>query len=367
MSLVEEVRALRLQNIDNDKRILLLHMEEFTGMNEVVVTGLEIKPCAVSADVKSHTVKAGDSLTLNTNITKQQTEPVLWYFNDTRIALINGDSNKSCLYDGEGGRFRDRLEVNYESGSLTITNITAEHTGRYEARIIRSESTGTSQNLNRKPKCDGTKVIQKEINVGETLRTLFVSVSGVFNNASETFLKVGGSVSLNTDVIKQPQVPVLWYFNDTLIALINGDPNKSCLYDGAGGIFKDRLEVDYETGSLNITNLTAEHTGRYEAEIIRIKGEGTSQSMNRKPKCDGTKVTPKNNSLGDTIKTYFVSVSGVSDSWLSAGAVAGICVAVLLIAVLVGLLIYCLWNRDKRGKYHLLYRYKYRTKHLLSA
>ncbi|XP_056304002.1 uncharacterized protein LOC130216138 isoform X2 [Danio aesculapii] len=133
-----------------------------------------LRDVVVAAEIK---VMEGDSLTLNTDVTKQQHDKILWYFNDTRIALINGEASKSCLYDGEGGRFRDRLKVDYESGSLTITSITAKHTGVYEAELIRRESAGISQSLNRKPKCDGTKVTQKMSTIGETIKTYFVSVS----------------------------------------------------------------------------------------------------------------------------------------------------------------------------------------------
>lgn len=131
---------------------------------------------------------------------------------------------------------------------------------------------------------------------------------------------------------KQQHDTILWYYNDTRIALINGDASKSCLYDGEGGRFRDRLEVDYETGSLIITNVTAEHTGVYEAEIIRSESPGNSQSLNKNPKCDHTKVIKKQNKMGDTINTLVVTVS---DSRLSAGAIAGIGVAVSVLLVIV--------------------------------
>ncbi|XDV23961.1 hypothetical protein PO909_028288, partial [Leuciscus waleckii] len=69
----------------------------------------------------------GKSVPLNTGVNKQKRDKMLWYFNDILIAQINGEAGKSCLYDGEDGRFRDRLEVDYETGSLTITNIRSEH------------------------------------------------------------------------------------------------------------------------------------------------------------------------------------------------------------------------------------------------
>lgn len=141
----------------------------------------------VAAEIKI--VTEGDLLTLNTDVTKQQQDKILWYFNNSRIALINGEASKSCLYDGEGGIFRDRLEVDYKSGSLTITNITAEHTGVYEAELIRRESAGTSQSLNRKPKCDSTKVILKMSTIGQIIKTYHLSVSVPPSRPGEAFEK----------------------------------------------------------------------------------------------------------------------------------------------------------------------------------
>ncbi|XP_059424824.1 uncharacterized protein LOC132159327 [Carassius carassius] len=129
------------------------------------------------AEVKS--VKEGDCVTLNTDVTKQQHDDMMrWYFNDRLIALINGHPNTSCLYDGEDGRFRDRLKVDYETGYLTIMNITTEHTGRYEADIIRSGSSGKRQSLNRTGKCNRTKIINKSSNRGEIIKSIRLTVSG---------------------------------------------------------------------------------------------------------------------------------------------------------------------------------------------
>ncbi|XP_051763504.1 uncharacterized protein LOC127519873 [Ctenopharyngodon idella] len=130
-------------------------------------------------------VMEGNSVTLNTGVTKQQRDKMLWYFNDTLIALINGEASKSCLYDGEGGRFRDRLEVDYETGSLTITNISPEHAGRYEANFIQSKSSGTSHSLNRNSKCDSTK-IRKMSNIGDTIKTFILSVSASLSVPDKT-------------------------------------------------------------------------------------------------------------------------------------------------------------------------------------
>lgn len=206
-------------------------------------------------------------------------------------------------------------------------------------------------------------------------------VEGVFGHThavkSVTVME-GDSVNLSINVSKKNHEPVLWYFGDIRIALINGEPSTSCLYYGVGGMFRDRLEVDYKTGSLIITNIRPEHTGPYEAEIIRSTSTGKSQSLNRNSKCDGTKIINKTSE--DIIKSFNLTVnasdsgknkndgqiepqdkekktssglsSDVSGSGLSSGAVAGICVGVLLlVAAAVGVMIFrCRSSRKDKGK-----------------
>ncbi|XDV24132.1 hypothetical protein PO909_028389 [Leuciscus waleckii] len=141
----------------------------------------------VFGDEVSVSVMEGDSVTLKTGVTKQQRDKMLWYFEDTRIALINGHHNTSCLYDGEDGRFRDRLDVDYETGSLTIRDIRSEHAGRYEAELIRSESSGKRQSLNRNRKCDSTKITRKISSThDDTIKIFSVTVSASLSDQDET-------------------------------------------------------------------------------------------------------------------------------------------------------------------------------------
>ncbi|KAK7126492.1 hypothetical protein R3I94_017845 [Phoxinus phoxinus] len=155
------------------------------------------------------TVMEGDSVTLNTGVTKQQRDKMLWYFNDTLIALINGEPNTSCLYDGEGGRFRDIVDVDFKTGSLTIRDITTEHAGRYEANFIQSRSSGTSESLNRNSKCDSTKIIRKMSNIGDTIKIVSASVfnkSKKMGNWKESEKKCSG---LSSTVVAGIVVAVL--------------------------------------------------------------------------------------------------------------------------------------------------------------
>ncbi|KAI2646832.1 tRNA pseudouridine synthase B [Labeo rohita] len=187
----------------------------------------------------------------------------------------------------------------------------------------------------------------------------------------------GKSVFLYSDVTKQQRDKMLWYFDDTLIALINGEPSKSCMYDGEGGMFRDRLKVDYATGSLTITNIRPEHTGRYEANFIQSKSSGTSHNLNRNSKCNSTKIIKKMSNIGDTVKTFSVSVIASlsypdqiskeldnmekkqefeKDSVLSLIPIVGICgsvSAVLLMVAVVGVM-YCRYRSANKGKYQVL-------------
>ncbi|XP_065099482.1 uncharacterized protein [Paramisgurnus dabryanus] len=95
-------------------------------------------------EVKSVSVMEGDSLTLHTDTEILSAHQILWRFetDGTLIAKINKDTNKTSIYDDVlDGRFRDRLQVNNQTGDLTITNITTQHTGLYQLTISSRQTT----------------------------------------------------------------------------------------------------------------------------------------------------------------------------------------------------------------------------------
>ncbi|KAK9967299.1 hypothetical protein ABG768_001706 [Culter alburnus] len=87
----------------------------------------------------------GDSVTLNTDVTNVQSkDQILWMFGprETRIAEIYkqiidmSDSNET---------FGHRLQLDRQSGSLTIRNIRSEHSGLYKLQIISNRGTSNQR------------------------------------------------------------------------------------------------------------------------------------------------------------------------------------------------------------------------------
>ncbi|XP_067271507.1 uncharacterized protein [Pseudorasbora parva] len=251
------------------------------------------------ADTGEVSVMEGDSVTLHTGVKKTQQDRIRWYYKDTRIAQINGDPSKICtdVQCNEGTEsFRDRLKLDHQTGSLTIVNLKTEDSGDYYLKIFSISS------------------------IRE--KTFSVSVIGL-PSAEQDKMKTksvmkGEPVTLEPGVINNPNDVMTWYFNDTLIAEITGDQSQICADDQCKERFRDRLKLDHQTGSLNITHTRTTDSGLYKLQI--------SSSLRRLRRSISSE------------KSFDVIVI---DSGLSA-VVAGISVTVLLLvsAVAAGVIYY---------------------------
>lgn len=86
----------------------------------------------------------GECANLNTDVHELQRDAlILWMFGpeDNLIAKADMENKKMATYDGVNGRFRDRLKLDHQTGSLTITNITNTDCGLYKLKIISSRET----------------------------------------------------------------------------------------------------------------------------------------------------------------------------------------------------------------------------------
>ncbi|KTF87355.1 hypothetical protein cypCar_00046001, partial [Cyprinus carpio] len=256
-------------------------------------------------DTDKVTMMKGDSITLQTGVKTILLEDIKWYYNNIRIAQINGDQSYICtdVQCNEGTeRFRDRLKLDHQTGSLTIMNINTTDSGEYELKII------------------------SRSNISEKIFS--VTVLDVSDTEQDEMkrksVKEGESVTLDTGVIKTPNDLMRWYFIDSLIAEITGDQSKICTDVQCNEVterYRDRLKLDHQTGSLTITNTRTTDSGEYKLQII--------SSIHRHRR-----------SINITSwKTFIVTVFDVA---LSSAAVAGICVCVLLIvAAAAGVVYYC--------------------------
>ncbi|XP_042604635.1 uncharacterized protein LOC109046082 [Cyprinus carpio] len=205
---------------------------------------------ADSDAVKSVTVMQGDSVSLQTNTELQIDDVIMWTFglSETRIAEINKEYRIFSTYDVLDGRFRDRLKLDHQTGSLIITNTRTTDSGLYGVKIIRNRT-----------------VISHRFNL---------TVSGVFADSDavkSVSVMEGDSVSLHTNTELQTHDEIIWTFrlSETRIAHINKEYRIFSTFDVLDGRFRDRLKLDHQTGSLTITNTTTTDNGLYGVEIIR--------------------------------------------------------------------------------------------------
>ncbi|XP_016372895.1 uncharacterized protein LOC107712209 [Sinocyclocheilus rhinocerous] len=292
--------------------------------------------------MKSVSVMEGDSVTLNTDVKVQRDDHTLWMFGpqERRIAEIH---RQTIYIDATNTIFEKRLQMDNQTGSLTIRNIRTEHTGLYKLQNINNRgtsnkrfsvtvyallpvpvitsnssncsSTSPSSSQNCSLLCSVLNVsdvtlswykgnsLLSSISVSDLSISLSLSLeveyqdtnaySCVLNDPfskqttkldisqlcqmcldkTQTPVSVteGDSVTLHTDVMEvKMKDQILWMFECrpaqlTIIAEILN--NNIFIYDCDDLRFKDRLQLDGQTGNLTITNTNKTDSGVYKLQI----------------------------------------------------------------------------------------------------
>ncbi|XP_067252627.1 uncharacterized protein [Chanodichthys erythropterus] len=91
----------------------------------------------LTVNVKSVSVKEGNPVLLQTGTEIQTDDIILWTFGPKNRLVVKSESGKMNI----GKRFRDRLDLNQMTGSLTIRNIGTKDSGHFKLQIINSEQT----------------------------------------------------------------------------------------------------------------------------------------------------------------------------------------------------------------------------------
>uniref|UniRef100_A0A8C1MPA3 Ig-like domain-containing protein n=1 Tax=Cyprinus carpio TaxID=7962 RepID=A0A8C1MPA3_CYPCA len=163
----------------------------------------------VYSDETVISVMEGDSVTLNTDVTElQRDDQILWSFrldsSETRIAEIY--KQIVSIYDNKENneRFRDRLKIDEQTGSLTITNINKLHSGLYKLQIISG--------------------VIKHISFSIAVYGI-LPVPVIIRDSSQNFSSSSGSslsrCSLLCSVVNVSAVTLSWYKGNSLLSSIS--------------------------------------------------------------------------------------------------------------------------------------------------
>ncbi|XP_016349650.1 SLAM family member 9-like [Sinocyclocheilus anshuiensis] len=145
----------------------------------------------------------GDYVTLHTDVTAiHEDEDILWKFGNEKSLIAQINRENQIFPDG---RFRDRLKLNRQTGSLNITNITTQHTGLYEVKI-----SGARQS---------TKSFS--VSVYARLRTPNITRDSSQNLSTLSSSSSSSYCSLVCSVVNVGHVTLSWYKGNSLLSSIS--------------------------------------------------------------------------------------------------------------------------------------------------
>ncbi|XP_051763412.1 SLAM family member 9 isoform X2 [Ctenopharyngodon idella] len=157
-------------------------------------------------ETETISVMEGDSVTLNTDVTELQTHRlIMWTFrlNSSETVIAEIYKQTISVYDSENAkRFRDRLQIDNQTGSLTITNINKSHSGLYKLQIMNED------------------VKHKSFNISVYgILTVPVIISDSLQNSSSS--SGSSRCSLLCSAVNVSHVTLSWYKGNSLLSSIS--------------------------------------------------------------------------------------------------------------------------------------------------
>ncbi|XP_050961147.1 uncharacterized protein LOC127162402 isoform X1 [Labeo rohita] len=226
-------------------------------MSRILLLALLLLDGVFSAETdETMSVMEGDSVTLHTNLSQiQNDDTILWLFGPKGVVIsqITRKSDFTSFFVTDDESFKGRLQVDQNTGSLTIRNTRKRHSGQYKLTLSSEKIT--------------SRIFSVDVFgvVGETGGVKSVSVME------------GDSVTLQNDVTElQEDDLIVWRFGDKgiLLANIDVETNQASI-NADDERFMNRLQLD-KTGSLTINKTRTEHAGLYE---VQIRGRESSQQF----------------------------------------------------------------------------------------
>ncbi|XP_050950443.1 SLAM family member 9-like [Labeo rohita] len=170
-----------------------------------------------SDKIPTISVMEGDSVLLQTSVTEiKDSEDFMWSYGTEQslIAKIKRRKSKKQVYtyDGPDEIFRDKLKLDKQIGSLTITNITTVHAGLYEVKI------------------SGAKLSSKTFNLFVYARLPVPVINSYSSNCSSSSCSSSSSssssssqqnCSLLCSVVNVSDVSLSWYKGNSLLSSIS--------------------------------------------------------------------------------------------------------------------------------------------------
>ncbi|XP_042567560.1 uncharacterized protein LOC122134839 [Cyprinus carpio] len=163
-------------------------------------------------EIKSISVMKGDSVTLHTDVTEvQRDDLILWTFGSQDNLIAEIHKQFMYLFDSKES-FRNSLQMEQKTGSLTVANMRPEHSGLYQlTAIIRGRTSYKTFNV----------TVSDNLEISVTRLPVPVISSNPSQCSSSSSSLSQQNCSLVCSVLNVSHVTLSWYKGNSLLSSIS--------------------------------------------------------------------------------------------------------------------------------------------------